>query len=426
MGLAQMLPDGSRSLQFLVYLSSAPRPRLSLANASRVGGIKAGRSDRRSPYPLTRGRAVTTAELNRTQHMDILSRILIHAHRDDPARVGSEQSGEDLRYVTGLDRAQWNEFRGLANSNHVVMRALGRLQRAAVALGDKELSERCGTSLAEERARIEHAVGILQLICNTLESSGCEVAVIKSLDHWPDLGSDLDLYTTADRRHVQEIMLQEFNASRVARSWGDRLANKWNFKVPGLPELVEIHVQFLGQTGEHARLARRVIERRTVKTVGEHQFYVPAPEERLVISTLQRVYRHFYFRLCDIIDVALLLRSEPVDFEELGKAADAAGIWPGVVTFLGLIRCYIESYGGSLVLPDEVMASPERAVIRLQLEGHFLRMSKLSAASLYAAQCLQAARHCDPRALVRLPLMPPLAVSALIAYHLTGNDKGIW
>ena len=30
--------------------------------------------------------------------------------------------------------------------------------------------------------------------------------VIKSLDHWPDLGSDLDLYTDADAAKVVEVM----------------------------------------------------------------------------------------------------------------------------------------------------------------------------------------------------------------------------
>ncbi|MFZ3213102.1 MAG: nucleotidyltransferase family protein [Terriglobales bacterium] len=221
-------------------------------------------------------------------------------------------------------------------------------------------------------------------------------------------------------------MLAEFRACPVARSWGDRLANKWNFKVVGLPELVEIHVQFLGQTGEHEKMARRVIERRTAKAVGGRQFYVPAPEERLVISTLQRVYRHFYFRLCDMIDVASLLRTETVDFNELRRAADLAGIWPGVATFLCLIRSYLEAYGGSMALPQAVMASASRAATGLQFKGGFLRMSKLSAAGFYGAQCLQAGVHRDLRALVRLPLLPPLAVSALVAYHLTGSDKGLW
>jgi len=48
------------------------------------------------------------------------------------------------------------------------------------------------------------------------------------------------------------------------------------------------------------------------------------------------------------------------------------------------------------------------------------------AAGLYGAQLLNASLHRDLRAISRLPLLPPLAVSALVAYRLTGSDKGVW
>src|SRR5438477_4242241 len=129
--------------------------------------------------------------------------------------------------------------------------------------------------------RIGRAVGFLEQICEALESQGCEVSVIKSLDHWPDLGSDLDLFTTAEYNRVQQVLRRDFNARPVERSWGDRLASKWNFEIPGLPELVEVHVRFLGQTGEHESIARRIVERPAVKVVEGYAFKVPAPEERL-------------------------------------------------------------------------------------------------------------------------------------------------
>ena len=281
-------------------------------------------------------------------------------------------------------------------------------------------------SLCMASSRIEHGVGMLQSIRMFCESRGCKVAVIKSLDHWPDLGSDLDLYTNSDPATVEKIMHQEFGARPVGRSWGDRLANKWNYSVPGLPELVEIHVQFLGQTGEHAQMARRVITRRVRKRVADYEFYVPSPEERIAISTLQRVYRHFYFRLCDMIDISQLIQSEPLNFSELRKAADSAGIWPGVATFLFLIQTYIKSYGGDLSLPKQVTTAAHARGKSVQFENGFLRVSKLTAAGLYGAQLAQASRHRDFRAMLRLPLLPPLAVTALVAHRLTGDDKGIW
>ena len=62
----------------------------------------------------------------------------------------------------------------------------------------------------------------------------------------------------------------------------------------------------------------------------------------------------------------------------------------------------------------------------LRLGGKFLRVSKGPAAGLYGSQLLNAGRHADFRALSRLPLLPPLAISAFLAYRFTGNDKGVW
>jgi hypothetical protein len=376
------------------------------------------------------------SESQSAEHMEVLSRLTIRGQEADTAAETSvrlEKLRRELRYVARLSEQEFANFVELANAHHVIVRALGVVQSIAASdIGaltseyEGRVVERCESALAAERARIDRAIENLHFICDALEARGCRVAVIKSLDHWPDLGSDLDLYTTADERAVEQAMREQFGAEPAERSWGDRLAHKWNYSVPGLPELVEIHVQYLGQTGEHAELARRVIERRVRKSVGGHDFLVAAPEERLVISTLQRVYRHFYFRLCDMIDTAALLQSGAVDFAELERAANSAGIWPGVATYLQLIRNYVKSYGGTVVLPDEVMRAAYSPDSTVQFKGGYLRVSKATGARLYSSQLLQAGKHGDVRALLRLPLLPPLAISALVAYSLTGDDKGIW
>ena len=369
------------------------------------------------------------AHARQARHMEMLSRLMIRAHCQS-ARTESQEDLHELRrdlwYVAALNPGQLEEFLELANANHVIVRAMAVLQNAANLENEKGVAEWCERSLSAERARIARATEMLFRICNVLEQQGCRVAVIKSLDHWPDLGSDLDLYTIADASRVERVMATEFQAHPVERSWGDRLAQKWNYRVPGLPELVEIHVQFLGQTGEHAELARRVIDRRTVKTSDGRTFQVAAAEERIVISALQRVYRHFYFRLCDMVDNAQLLQSGGVDFGELKRAAVSAGIWPGVATFLCLIQNYIQSRGGVMALPDDVITAAYSRRSQVQFGAGFLRVSKITAAELYGSQLLQAGMRRDFRALLRLPLLPPLAVSALVAHSVTGNDKGIW
>ncbi|HEX3353037.1 MAG TPA: nucleotidyltransferase family protein [Terriglobales bacterium] len=364
------------------------------------------------------------------QYVATLSSLVFRGSGDESTSSAPDLTRvyPDVAYVSALGEAELKEFLRLADAHHVTVRALQTLDQAAATLrGRDQLRSWCQRALANERDRIINAVEHLTQVCQALEAAGAPVAVIKSLDHWPDLGSDLDLYTSGDEQTLLYVMTEQFKARLEPRSWGDRLANKWNFKLPGLPELVEVHVRYLGQTGEQKALARRVIERSVARTVADRTFRVPAPEERVIISTLQRMYRHLYFRLCDMADFAKLIGDGAIDFRELQKAAELGGIWLGVATFLLLISKYVNASGGPVVeLPPAVLAAVPTPDVQVRLGGQFLRVPKRPAAALYGSQLLSAGRHADLRAIFRLPLLPPLAISALLAYRLTGNDKGVW
>ena len=137
----------------------------------------------------------------------------------------------------------------LADCNHVVLRALAPLQEVAERLGDAPLAARCQAYVEKEQLRIHKAVRQLFVVSSALEAAGCPTTVMKSLEHWPDFGSDLDLYTTASASQVCQAMRTRFKACLEPQSWGDRLANKWNSKIAGLPEAIEVHAH-AGQTGE--------------------------------------------------------------------------------------------------------------------------------------------------------------------------------
>jgi hypothetical protein len=362
------------------------------------------------------------------RHVDVQARLIFRGYSgnfDNPVSdLGSVS--DELKYVSGLDDAGRQDFLRYADMHHVTVRVFRVLQQAAEGPGNADLRQWCDQALKSERLRIDRALTFLSPVCMALDRAGAKTTVIKSLDHWPDLGSDLDLYTSGDQQTVCRVMAGEFKAEMEDRSWGDRLANKWNFSVPGLPELIEIHVQYLGQTGEQTAMAHRVVERSTTRTLNGTPFRVPAPEERVVISTLQRIYRHFYFRLCDMVDFAFLLQNGAIDFAELRRAAAAGGIWPGVATFLYLVSKYAQEHDGNAPLPADVSRAAYAPDIRVFFKDNFLRVPKLPAASLYGSQLLCASLHRDLRAMMRLPLLPPLAVSALVAYRLTGSDKGVW
>lgn len=361
-------------------------------------------------------------------HISLLSTLVIQGYDGDYSkpRPSLDHLLPQVEEVAGFSEERFRELLELADTHHVMVRALRILQQLAAEEQHKRLMEWSTEAIEAERRRIGRAVEWLHAILQALQLSGCPVTVIKSLDHWPDLGSDLDLYTSGAADQVVAVMQEKLHAKLEPRSWGDRLAGKWNFEVPGLRELVEIHVQYLGQTGEQKQLAQRVLQRSGQASVNGRSFPVAGPEERILISTLQRMYRHFYFRLCDMADMAALLQSGAVDFAELRRGADLGGIWPGVASFLVIVSRYVKQYGGDVSLPRDVIESAYSPDLSVQVRNKFLRVPMRPAAGLYGSQLLKAGLQGDFRAMSRLPLLPPLAVSALVAYRLTGSDKGVW
>ncbi len=315
-------------------------------------------------------------------------------------------------------------FLELANAHHVVVRAFEALRPAA----DTETRAWIETVLQDEQARIHHALEYLEKICWALETAGCPVTVIKSLDHWPDLGTDLDLFTTAPERDVVRVFETEMLGVALPRSWGDRLAKKWNFQLPGLPESVEIHCERAGQTGEHLAIAQRFICKRVPRQFDGRTFMVPAAEERIIIAVLQRMYRHFYFRICDIVDTAELIASGTVNYDELRRISVMGGIWPGVASFLKIVSDYVERYrGAALRLPKQVLNAARFGGEKVTLRRRFLRVPIMTEGlHLYATEIAAAAKRGDVPAAFRLSLLPPLASAAAVAFKVTGSDKGIW
>jgi|SRR5579859_5892046 len=364
---------------------------------------------------------MTTESLS-DKSVRFLSRLLISSGTSDASTPLVDSD------VLALTRPDFESLVALAETNHVLVRGIGALKDFSQHCGDELRQGWAEAALATEKRRIRIALSFLAQICEAFERRGLNVAVIKSLDHLPDLGSDLDLYTDAKQDDVIRLMETEFRAQIASRSWGDRLASKWNFIVPGLPELVEIHVGRLGQTGEQSAIAVSLLKRSRTISVDGQRFEVPSVSDRLLISTLQRMYRHFYFRLCDIMDSASLVEDGLVDWQDLYTEATAAGIWEGAATYLMIVSDYWERYRGiPLALPQHVLKSARFRGEEIYFAKDFLRVPVLpQSAMLYGTQLATVIRRKQIKSSARLSLLPWLATAALVGQKITGSDKGVW
>jgi len=363
--------------------------------------------------------------------LTLLSRLLLGSDAENSSSGLAYGTTEAIaQLASSLPSRDFDELWNLANSHHVLARTFPLLHRVMVkhGVGDADWVEQ---AVVNEKARIQHALSFLLPICEALKQVG-DVIVIKSLDHWPDLGNDLDLYSNAEAADVVAVMVERFKARPDARSWGDRLANKWNFIVPGLPELVEVHVSRLGQTGEQVAITSSLASRARTLEFGtgfaSKAFRVPAPEDRLIISTLQRMYRHFYLRLCDVVDTARLVDSGVVDYVYLKSLAQSAGLWDGLATYLVTVSGYVKSYRGTgLPLPSLVTESARFGNELVRFRKKFLRIPIFpQAARLYASEWRRLLLNGELSSTLRLSLLPPLAAAAALELKLTGSDKGIW
>jgi hypothetical protein len=363
-----------------------------------------------------------------TMCLRLLSQLVLQGgNKSAVAGKGTRDSWEDVaRTVSTLSPQDLGELWGLANSHHVIARTFPQLREFMV--GEKhDRVDWVDTAIVKEKTRIAHALSFLSPICEALKQVG-DVVVIKSLDHWPDLGNDLDLYSNAAPADVVAVMTNSFKARPDERSWGDRLANKWNFVVPGLPELVEVHVSRLGQTGEQVAVTNSLVNRAEVVPLGGLDFHVPAAEDRLIISTLQRMYRHFYFRLCDVADTARLVHSGSINYSYLKSLGQSAGLWDGLATYLVTVSGYVKTYRGQeLPLPSLVTDAAQFGNELVYYRRKFLRIPIFpQAARLYASEWKRLLLNGELQSTLRLSLLPGLAAAAALEMKLTGSDKGIW
>jgi hypothetical protein len=355
-------------------------------------------------------------------------------HLPGLAPTGHEGSEQTERVLTGLQDMsveEWSAFLSFAELQRASVRTLQILRRwaEAGAFRPRFQTPQDLENLAQTQQRqAEYALSTLSKVVAALAVTGQAPIVIKTLDHWPDIGSDLDLFSSAKETDVVRVMRSELQAEPQAQSWGDKLAHKWNFRIPGLPQLVEIHVGCLGQTGEQDELPAHLLATSVLREVGSFQFRVPSAEEQVTIATLQRMYRHFYIRFTDLVNLTGLVRAGRIDFARLRSSSQRWSIWPGVATLLKITSDYNVRAGViALPLPEFVLDAARFGADVTYVGEQFLRVPMLPQGSeLFLQQLIGTGAARRFRAAARLSLLPALAAAAFLNLRITGDDKGIW
>jgi len=125
---------------------------------------------------------VIVSPFGSSKSLILLSRLLL-----PPSQSGTPvlSTAAELG-IAEISREEFDEMVALASSHHVVMRGLKVFLQVMFQAKDEIRTEWAAIALAAEHARIENAMTFLTAVCAEFEAKGLNVAVIKSLDHWPE------------------------------------------------------------------------------------------------------------------------------------------------------------------------------------------------------------------------------------------------
>jgi hypothetical protein len=255
---------------------------------------------------------------------------------------------------TALD---WPLLERLAERNAVLVRLADRLERGGV-----QLPPAFAAARAAARARAEVALDVIAAVSAACARHGIAFLFPTALDHYPDLGQDLDLLVLSQSEASDAAALGALVATRRDGGLRDRLAGATTYRLEPSGLLVDIHHGRLGIIGEQTWYPATLIANRRPRTIGTRDCFVPSVEDQMVLQGMRRVYGRRSFRLTDVVATVTALRVPGLDWGYVIRTARALGMLPGLSCYLSYVdQIHRALYGRDLI--------PEAPRGRLTLGG---------------------------------------------------------
>lgn len=309
-----------------------------------------------------------------------------------------------------IERIGWDKLLRVARRNYVLIRLAARLSELGVhapAFFDE--------AAEDERRRAAQMLGVISHVSRACEERGVEYLFAKSFQHYPDMGGDIDLFVTSRSSAVDESMLEGTAARPVAKDLRGRMSGVAAYRVSGGEFVLEIHHGRIGVLGEHSALVSQLISNGERAEVGGRQFLVPSAEDLLVLHGMQRVYRHDFIRLCDVLSTASLVGRSRFDWDYVCRTSEQLGTTYGLCSYMTYVGQIQRETLGRELLPDELrrrltVESCGRGEFR---GGVFAFPRGRVVARIYLGKLRAAVRAGNLDGLGRLSLMPFVAAAAL-------------
>ncbi|MDB4349545.1 thymidylate kinase [Omnitrophica bacterium] len=303
------------------------------------------------------------------------------------------------------------------NKNRVTVRWLKQNRH----LFTKREQGKIDSTLNSEKKRVNKALEIIDRITIDFEKKGHRVMAIKTFDNYPDLGHDIDLYTDAPIEIINNILVGSHKARLEEPNLAEKISTKKNYKIQGYPTL-EVHCSRLGELGEENLLANDLLLNSEKIELEGRTAYVPKPEYKILLCVLQRIYRHFNIRICDVYNTITFINSGLIDCTYLKEISIKYGIWEGVSLYLGYVRKIASYYGIRFNLNGDLETKDWPESIK-DKNMHFRFPLLSTGVNVYWKKIVNETKRQNLYGLSRLSLVGPLSLAHYISVKLLGKSK---
>jgi len=318
--------------------------------------------------------------------------------------VDERFAGQCIKFLAGgMDAREIVSFEAVFASNATVFailtradwlrknRILIRLYECIDEHGDKHLADRFASTVREERTRVRLTVDQIRQIFEAGQRCGIPMVFIKSFQHYPDMGHDIDLLVRDEQGCEVDRRLGEcLGWAPEPEGVFNRVSGKRTYQMPGFPSPVEIHHGRIGQVGEHPAFAQRILENKITYACGDFSVDIPCAEDQLVLQAIQRVYAHLTWRISDILQSIQLLRAANLNFSALLTTAERIGVLKGLGHYLSGVDDIFRRVFGQPLLDHAVnKALPRMVRARPVFKNGYYRVSIFpDVCRFFAAKCL--------------------------------------
>jgi hypothetical protein len=270
---------------------------------------------------------------------------------------GKEQSNAVVRLLIGepsqadlawLRSPDGHDFANMARKNVISIRTYERLKEFGI-----EANAEFTDIVQSEKDRIGRTMELIKILDGICRREGIGRLFLKSFQHFPDMGNDIDLLVMDYSDRFDKVVEKEAGFRPMPGNIMNFISGKSDIMCESYPSPIEVHHGRIGHLGEHLHYPRELMSNCMYFEVDGIPIPIPSSEDQLLIHTLQRMYYHFYIRISDLIGSIKLVKTEGLNWDRIIGTSDKINIRNGLSAYLSYLdEAHLRAFGSTVVPKD--------------------------------------------------------------------------